>query len=130
MFLEISFDALAFGCALRYHTGIPLTAPQGQKAPPVTISELIDQEKSNSTTLKFLNERWEEAQRKYDELEGMIRAERPEGLRWDCDEWGMLLGSHANVVRAGMRVAQFSQQIADAVHARCRNDWDGVTGEH
>ena len=96
----------------------------------MTITELIDQQQSNSTTLKFLKERWDEAQRKFDELWDEVKAERPEGLRWDCDEWGMLLGAHADVVEAGMRVAQFSQQIADAVRERCRNDWDGVTGEH
>ena len=96
----------------------------------MTITELIDQEKSESTTLKFLTEEVDEAQRKYDELEGLIKAERPEGLAWDCDQWGMLLGAHAMVVRAEMRAQQYSQQIADAVHAKCRNDWDGVTGEH
>ena len=104
--------------------------PAGAEAPPVTITELIDQQAKSDITLKFLNERWDEAQRKYDELEGLIKAERPEGLRWDCDEWAVLLGAHARVVEAGMRVAQYRQEIADAVHARCRNDWDGVTGEH
>ena len=104
--------------------------PAGAEAPPVTITERIDQQAKSDITLKFLIEEAHTAQRKYDELEGLIKAERPEGLRWGCDDWAVLLGAHARVVRAEMRVQQYSQQIADAVRERCRNDWDGVTGEH
>lgn len=125
----ISFFPIDMVAGLRYHTGIPLTAPQGQKAPPVTITELIDQEYRNSHQVKFLTEQLHLAQHRFDDLWDEVKAEFPDGLPWDSDNWALLLGAQADVVRAGGRLASYGQQIADAVYARCRNDWDGA-GEH
>ena len=96
----------------------------------MTITERIDQQAKSDITLKFLIEEADKAQRKFDELWDEVKDEYPNGLPWTSDNWALLLAAHADVVEGGRKVAQYSQQIADAEHARCRNDWDGVTGEH
>ncbi len=90
----------------------------------MTISELIDQECRSSHQVKFLTQELHLAQRRFDELWDEVKAEFPNGLPWDSDNWALLLGAEGEVVRAGGRLADYSNQIANAVRERCRNDWD------
>ena len=96
----------------------------------MTIRELIDQEYRTSPQVKFLTQELHLAERRFDDLWDELKAEFPNGLPWDSDNWALLLGAKADVVRAGARLANYGNQIANAVREDYRNDGDGVTGEH
>jgi hypothetical protein len=90
----------------------------------MTISELIDQECRSSHQVKFLTQELHLAERRFDDLWDEVKAEFPDGLPWDSDNWALLLGAQADVVRAGGRLASYCQQIANAVREDYRNDRD------